>query len=234
MRNRMFFFASYEGYRDRIPTNRTRTIPDPSLKNGNFSGVPVVVNDPGTGAPFPGNIIPANRLDPAAIKFLNLIPQPNTVGALNRGFGIYTNNWVHSAVTSYPKNWGVIRVDYNPTDRDTIFVTFAHLNEGPRVQGYDFENALNTTTWPTLRNMERATIGWTRTIRPNLINQFQAYAQRDPKDQNPAFPDFDAKRELGIQNTLGTALPTISLSGGYGNYGVSPVREQHQPAGRHE
>jgi len=63
MRNRMFFFASYEGYRDRIPTNRTRTIPDPSLKNGNFSGVPVVVNDPGSGAPFPGNIIPANRLD---------------------------------------------------------------------------------------------------------------------------------------------------------------------------
>ncbi|MGC8794358.1 MAG: carboxypeptidase regulatory-like domain-containing protein, partial [Bryobacteraceae bacterium] len=58
MRKRMFFFASYEGLRDRIPQNRTRTIPDPALRTGNFAGLPVVVNDPDARAPFPGNVIP--------------------------------------------------------------------------------------------------------------------------------------------------------------------------------
>ena len=235
LRRKMFFFVSYEGYRDRIPINRTRTIPSESIRRGDFSALPVIINDPLTGKPFPGNIIPANRLDPAALKFLALMPQPNTTGTFNKTYGIYTNNWVRSTTTSYPKNWGVMRIDYNPTDRDTISVTYAHLNEGPRLQGYDFDSALNTISWPTIRNMRRATIGWTRTIHSNLINQLQAYGQRDPKNQTQAFPDFDAQRELGIQNTFGNALPTISISGGFGNYGVSPWSSNvNQPAGLSE
>lgn len=235
MGRKMFFFVSYEGYRDRIPINRTRTIPDESIRRGDFSALPVIINDPLTGAPFPGNIIPSNRLDSAAMKFLALIPRPNAAGTFNKSFGIYTNNWLRPTTTSYPKNWGVMRVDYNPTDRDTISVTYSHLNEGPRLQGYDFDNALNTISWPTIRNMRRATIGWTRTINPNLINQLQAYGQRDPKDQMQAFPDFDAKRELGILTTFGNALPTISISGGFGSYGVSPSSSNvNQPAGMSE
>ena len=70
-RNRMFFFAAYDGYRDRRQTeSRLVSIPTAAQRNGDFSALPVVIYDPattrpnpnGTGFvrdPFPGNIIPA-------------------------------------------------------------------------------------------------------------------------------------------------------------------------------
>ena len=55
-------------------------------RSGDFSqsvtpnGALIAVRDPLTNAPFPGNRIPANRLDPRGQAFLNLFPMPNTTG----------------------------------------------------------------------------------------------------------------------------------------------------------
>lgn len=232
MKKRMFFFASYEGIRDRIPQNRTRTIPDPALRGGNFAGVPVVVNDPDTRAPFPGNVIPPSRLDPAAVKFLQLFPQPNTQGVYNSRYGISANNWIRAAPQSDGKNYGIMRLDYQPTDADKLFVTFGHVNEGPRDLVRDFTNVLNTTVGPRFRNIRRLTIGYTRFLRSSLTHEFLAFAQRDPRKIDPWYPNFDVTRELGIQRKVGTSLPTISMAGGWGSYGNSDYQNWvHQPAG---
>src|SRR5207302_595595 len=39
---------------------------------------PRVIKDPNTGAPFPNNVIPQNRLSPNGIGLLNIFPAPNT------------------------------------------------------------------------------------------------------------------------------------------------------------
>ena len=59
------------------------TVPTALERAGNFSqsfnqsGQLNIVKDPTTGAPFPNNIIPANRLDPNGLAMLKFFPLPN-------------------------------------------------------------------------------------------------------------------------------------------------------------
>jgi len=230
LRDRLFFFASYEGLRDNMPGTSTRTIPDPAMRTGNFSVSPVVVNDPLAGAPFPGNVIPPSRQDAAAVKFLSLFPQPNAAGVFDARYGIRSLNWVVARSLSDNKNYGITRWDYNLTDRQKLYVSFSHVNEGPRILARDFDNVLTTTTGPRYRDIRRATIGYTRFLRTNLINEFIAAGQRDVRVIEPWFPNFDVTKELGIARKVGTTLPVITISG-FGSFGNSGrQRWIHQPS----
>ena len=80
-RNRTFFMISYERYREDTPNPFTLSVPEPEMRNGDFSkladaqGRPVTIYDPATGRasganwvrdPFPGNRIPSGRVNPVA------------------------------------------------------------------------------------------------------------------------------------------------------------------------
>ncbi|MBI3683706.1 MAG: TonB-dependent receptor [Acidobacteria bacterium] len=230
MRKKMFFFLNYEGVRDSDPLTKVRTIPDPSIRGGNFSRLPVSVFDPLNGQPFANNTIPPNRLDPAAQKFMQLFPAPNVTGIPSR-FGINTNNWVRTQGRSDAKNFGTMRIDYNPTEKNKFFFTFSHVNEGPRDLVRDFENVLNTEIGPRFRNIRRATFGYTRFLTPALSSEFLISAQRDPRQIAPWYDGFDVSRELGIQRKVGANLPSINIAGGFGAYGDSRYQNWvHQPA----
>src|SRR5262249_21659679 len=77
-RNRTFIFGSYQGIRIRQQQLFT-SFPATALeRRGTFSVSAASVVDPLDGAPFPGNIIPANRIDPVATKYVSLYePLPN-------------------------------------------------------------------------------------------------------------------------------------------------------------
>jgi len=82
IKNRVFFFGNYEGLRSAITTNSINTVPTADEKQGNFSKSGFVIADPtqvnGTArTPFPGNIIPADRIDPNGVALLKLLPLPN-------------------------------------------------------------------------------------------------------------------------------------------------------------
>lgn len=228
---KLFFFFSYEGLRDSIPLTRTRTIPDLKVRTGDFSGLPVTITDPLTNRPFPNNVIPANRLDPAAVRTLALFPAPNSAGSASQ-FGIVTGNFIRPGAENDNKNFYVGRVDYNLNDRNRFFFTYSWINEGPRDLGIDFDNVLNTTIGPRFRNIQRGTFGYTRLFSPNLTNEFLLFGQRDPRLITPWFPDFNVATELGIRRSVGTSLPQITISGGYGNFGNSQYENWiHQPVG---
>ena len=62
--SRTFFFGNYEGSRRKELGGGTQAVvPTAAMRAGDFSGATFVVRDPDTGAPFPGNRIPAARLD---------------------------------------------------------------------------------------------------------------------------------------------------------------------------
>ena len=65
-KDRTFFFASYEGLR--LPSQQVlvESVPSLALRNGDLSAYSTPVLDPATGAPFPGNQIPASRITPLA------------------------------------------------------------------------------------------------------------------------------------------------------------------------
>ena len=85
IKNKTFVFLAFEGNRIRSGVTNTVTMPTVSERGGNFSGVSNVIYDPSTTTcggqglpscpagvtsgrtPFPGNIIPTQRLDPTAV-----------------------------------------------------------------------------------------------------------------------------------------------------------------------
>jgi len=89
--NRLFFFADYQGTRDNLGQVNRHTVPPVDFRTGNFSRAGTTIYDPATGnpdgtgrLPFPGNIIPANRISPIARNILGLIPAPNVAAALGQ------------------------------------------------------------------------------------------------------------------------------------------------------
>ena len=87
-----FFFATYEGLRGKAAKTSQSLVPDAALRRGDFTGRNVIYDplnvDPVTGArrPFPNNMIPTQRIDPIARKFLETYqPLPNRPlgGAVN-------------------------------------------------------------------------------------------------------------------------------------------------------
>jgi hypothetical protein len=77
VKNRLFYFGSYQGSRIRQQESKTTAFPPTAAQRaGDFSGTTIV--DPSTGAAFPGNKIPASRFDPVAVKLLGLVPLANS------------------------------------------------------------------------------------------------------------------------------------------------------------
>ncbi len=74
LKNGPNFFLGYQWTRNRNATTDSALMPDLAERNGIFSN-PVL--DPATGTPFPGNVIPQNRISPQARALLNFYPLPN-------------------------------------------------------------------------------------------------------------------------------------------------------------
>ena len=100
IKDKLHFFASQEWNREQRGTVRTAFVPTAAERAGDFSG-PAIAGctnptpiDPLTGAAFPGNRIPANRLSRGGQLYLQLYPLPNTTPGPGS-----CNNWVASLNT---------------------------------------------------------------------------------------------------------------------------------------
>lgn len=79
LKDKAFFFVSYQGTRLRSDPGLTRQfLPTSAMRSGDFSSVTRALTDPRTRQPFPGNQIPASRLNPVTLNFLRYLPDPGT------------------------------------------------------------------------------------------------------------------------------------------------------------
>lgn len=118
--NKFFFFFDYLGQRNHLPFPFASTVPTALSRNGDFSeflACGQVVNDPLTGLPFAGNIIPTARQDPIARKVLNLYPLPTAnVACPSQG----TNNYFSQRnVQETINNYG-IKLDYRLSGKNSL------------------------------------------------------------------------------------------------------------------
>jgi hypothetical protein len=69
------FMANYEALRRRQNFQSVYSVPTAAMFNGDFSGL-TTIYDPNTKEPFPGNVIPANRLDLVSKKLEQYYARP--------------------------------------------------------------------------------------------------------------------------------------------------------------
>src|SRR5258706_7285434 len=137
IKDKLHFFASYEKNKDARSSVRSGFVPTAAERAGDFSGAalagctPAIPKDPLTGQPFPGNKIPANRINPAGVAFLKLYQQPNNTPS--SGCNNYT------AAVPAPVNWDQInaRVDWSITNSTRVMVRYTQ----------DSWKAANTILW---------------------------------------------------------------------------------------
>jgi hypothetical protein len=133
MKNKLHFFFSQEWNRETRGSVRQACVPTLAQRQGDFSGSgcadTATLNDPLTGAAFPGRIIPSNRLSPGAQAMMKLFPAPNTSqGAFN---------WIDSV--NVPINWRQenARVDWTLNDSTRLMVRYTQdswVNDAPSLQ----------------------------------------------------------------------------------------------------
>ncbi|HXK10069.1 MAG TPA: TonB-dependent receptor [Vicinamibacteria bacterium] len=80
VKNRAFFFVDYEGNRRRTSAPLQLLVPTAAERAGDLSALAAApVLDPATGRPFPGNVIPADRINATARALLDgYYPMPNS------------------------------------------------------------------------------------------------------------------------------------------------------------
>ncbi len=203
LKDRLFYFGSYSGLRQRqVDFKNNAIVPTALERTGNFSQSAIKPVDPVTKQPFPGDVIPAGRLDPTVQNIIDrYIPLPNRAG-----------NFFEST-QPHPTNTDeyLAKLDYNLS---------AHQVSGSyyRTSGSDVEGFIGSGNIPWAHRaftyvQHNVNAGDTWTLTPTLLNQFRAtyvrnFGGRLPEPQIP-LSDFGSAFE--VQGT--PSLPQITVNG---------------------
>ncbi len=239
-RNKLFFFASYEGTRDRQHAARLATIPTMAIRRGDMSQSPRPIYDWLTGdaegrdrAEFPGNIIPEQRIDPIARKIARLFPEPTSPGL--------TNNYYANAPFRFDRNTLDTKVNWTAGSKLTMYARMSKLGfhtynrqyfgdelGGPPIHGGNPGNGFGYTWSMTLAATYVAT--------PRLVvDAYFGWTLMDTSAEQPLLDRKVGLEEFGIPGTNGPrrfegGLPRFAIS----NYTTFGINEDYMPYYRHD
>ena len=128
-KNKLFFFGDYLRVMDVEGTASQNTLPSAAFRTGDLSAAPTLVYDPNTGnqfvgsgrTPFPGNIIPLNRINPVALNVLKLVPATNE--AFNQAAP--SNNYYAALPFTKTTDSFDYKMDFNISDKDRLAGRFS-------------------------------------------------------------------------------------------------------------
>jgi hypothetical protein len=220
IKNKLFVFADYQGLRASQPnTTDYATVPTNLMRSSgftNFSEVSTPIINPLTGAPFPGNILPAGMLNPAAVAYLSAFPVPNCNSSVNSNCQFLTNNYTTNRQNIYDFNDYDIRVDYNIGSKDSAFFRWSHGNDEYTKTTLlpDLPSGFGSGTNPT--KPYSAVLEETHLFSSNLVNEFRFGFIHTDYAYTPPFQNEPLSANLGIVNANVNALnqPDPELGGG--------------------
>jgi hypothetical protein len=204
MRNKTFFFTSYSGLRQEETYYRNSAIVPTALERiGDFSQSAQRPNDPSTGQPFPGGIIPASRFDVAARTIQErYVPLSNLP---NRFYEV-------SAADPLETDEVTFKLDHSLSSTRTLAVSVFYL------KGQDTQPMSGSGNIPWVDRdfnwtQHNVNVADTWTLTPSMINQlkFTYTRQFGARVNNPAISLGDLGSNFKIQGD--PALPRITVTG---------------------
>ena len=207
-----FFFFNYEGLRQSSPYFNTSTVPSATFRSGDFSASKIVVYDPRTNAPFFGNKIPADRIDPAAAKILGVLPLPNSPGSFDAANGRAVNDLVEIGSSKPSTNSFTTRIDENLSDKDRFFGILNHFKNQSPLQPL-LPGPLENAVGPGVTTGYQAILGYTHTFTPTFLIEARMGYWRNNSEITPPSLGLNVQSVLGIQRSVGPASPTFNLDG---------------------
>jgi hypothetical protein len=163
-KNKTFFYFTWEAMRFPRQGTVQNTVPTSFVRNGDFSREPSTVRDPFTGSPFPGNIIPASRINPIARAILPFYPEINFGATDRRSNGNYRNN----VATDVNSDQYEARVDHNFNSSHSMFARF-NTKDNPALGA----NNLTLPSDTISAKFYQGAASWTWTVKPTLLNEFR-------------------------------------------------------------
>jgi len=131
-KNRTFFYAAYEGYRQHVSNEGGAFGPTAAERSGNFSALSTVLYDPNSTTfnattntysrtPISGNILPGSEISPISLLYQTLVPQ---AGTLINGNNIYLPE--RQVITN---DTGQIRADQYFGNSDQLMFRYSQYEE---------------------------------------------------------------------------------------------------------
>jgi hypothetical protein len=217
-RDRTFFFGSYEGLRERFPRVNTLSVATAAMRAGDFSGLPTIV-DPLTGVPFPGNRLPAGRIDPRARALLDFVPLPTRDGVGPAGT---LNNYQATIENVSDINRFGARLDQRLGARDTLWGSFNYSKGSPYFIAQNFPEGYGSWSDGGYKT-RNVNITHTRTFSPRAVNEARygwfghtsvRFGMNTDFDPRSIFPGLYGPLDVG-------GLPNVNISShvAVGDYG---------------
>ena len=192
VRNKAFFFADYQGLRQRTGRTFLISVPTPEMRTGVLTELGAEIFDPLGNAPFAGRTIPPTRLNPITRRVADIWPLPNRPGI--------ANNYLESTSLRGTTDQFDVKVDLHISERLHLFAreSFAQRNvEDPPPGNRFMNNALGINA--DSRN-QNAVAGIVYTLAPNKINEFRVGFNRyNVLHFGSDYPE-PKNNELGIPN----------------------------------
>jgi hypothetical protein len=208
--NNGMFTINYQLRRSRNGTTQVGTMPTAAERSGDFSQAfaqgPVTIYDPLNGAAFPGNVIPANRINPAALGLVKYFPLPNAPG--------FTRNYsapINRVNNSDNINARLMNIALTKKDRLTGGMGYQGSNStSPNLFGF-----VDTGTSRGIN----ANIGWTHNLNTHLISNLRYTFSRSRSLSSPFFSyKENVEGELGITGASTAPInwgpPNLSFTSG--------------------
>ena len=231
-RNRTFFYAAYEGYRQRLFNEAGTLGATDAMRGGDFSALGVTIYDPRTTTfnaatntysrdPFAGNQIPSGAMSPLALAYQSLIPH---AGALLNGNNIYI-----PARSSTNQDSGSVRADQYFGNSDQVMFRYSQYVQDMVTPNNVIGQSTSHIYGHNMAVHETHTFGPTSVLDVYFGRNFgDDVLTTSVPGENASF--ISNLKSLGMStlfSTLGGAVyaPSVSLAQGYVSFPYQALQE---------
>src|SRR5690606_35602572 len=214
LRNKTFFWFAGEMYRDGQSQNDGLHVPTAAMRNGDFSrlvdanGNMIPIYDPlttdaqGNRQPFPGNIIPAHRINPVGRALVDALPLPTVNPDIDNG---NVNAPAQDIVESKAQQTS-IKLDHHFNNSVSLSGVYLYQSSSEPANNFYHEAPYAAPSYQLDRVINVLVLNNTYIVNPTTVATFRFGMNTFDDDYSLPFP-FDMREVPGINPSFANSIP---------------------------